>query len=98
MSPIFIGSPTKVAISTPLGKAGLVFHIRLSGISRVSVSCAMTSIEKAIKLVAAKRSFFMRVLPNLMSAQQIVGRSDETKSERARVLSASLVLGLVYRQ
>ena len=65
-SPAFEGSPTKVAIWTSFGKAGLFFQVKLSGINLVSVSCATAGIESAIKLIVATRSFFMRVLPNLI--------------------------------
>jgi len=47
-------------------KAGLFFQVKLSGINLVSVSCATAGIESAIKLIVATRSFFMRVLPNLI--------------------------------
>src|SRR5262249_7479758 len=46
-SPAFVGSPTRVAIWTPLGKAGFSFHVSASGVTRVGVSCAIAGSENA---------------------------------------------------
>src|SRR5207247_11005607 len=59
----------KVAIRTPFGKAGLSFHVIVSGITWTSVFCAMAGIESAINPVAANSNFFMRVPPKLYAAR-----------------------------
>src|SRR3954464_8264982 len=60
-SPALVGSPTRVVIWTPLGKAGLSFHVSASGASCVCLSCAIAEHETAIKAAAIK-SFFIAVL------------------------------------
>src|ERR1700730_9201267 len=87
-SPAFAGSPTRMAICTPFGKAGLSFHVRASGVTRVSVSCAIAELENAIKTAAFTKSFFMLLIscPTVLFTAALHASADPEKAppKRAR--------------
>src|SRR5437867_3512143 len=57
-SPAFVGSPTRVAIRIPFGKAGLSFQASASGVTLVKACCAIAEHANAIE-AAATKDFFM---------------------------------------
>src|SRR4051794_1505975 len=93
-SPALVGSPTRVAIWTPLGKAGLSFHVSASGATCVCLSCAIAEHETAIKAAAIK-SFFIAVLLYAASRRKpdIRQRGDGTSGVASSGHRAGPVLG-----
>src|SRR2546428_13884853 len=62
-SPVFVGSPTSVAIRMPFGKAGLSFHASASGVTLVKACCAIAELANAIKAAATKDVFMLTSSP-----------------------------------
>src|SRR5213078_4045301 len=62
-SPVFVGSPTSVAIRIPFGKAGLSFHASASGVTLVKACCAIAELANAIKAAATKDVFMLTSSP-----------------------------------
>src|SRR5215204_5623185 len=62
-SPVFDGSPTRVATWTPFGNAGLSFQITVSGVTWVCLSCARPEFTKASKAATAKNGFLILFSP-----------------------------------
>src|SRR2546426_1109776 len=62
-SPVFVGSPTSVAIRIPFGKAGLSFQASASGVTLVKACCAIAELANAIKAAATKDFFILASSP-----------------------------------
>src|SRR5437762_7414440 len=68
-SPTFVGSPTRVAIRIPFGKAGLSFHASASGVTLVKACCAIAELANTIRAAATKNFFMLASSPTDVACQ-----------------------------